>query len=218
MKFSHVPVLLEPTISSLNIKPDGIYVDGTAGGGGHSEEIAKRLSDRGKLISIDRDPDALKAAGERLRKYKCSTVVRGNFSNISEILKELNIKSADGILLDIGVSSYQLDTPERGFSFHFDSPLDMRMSKEGFSARELVNTYSEEEIRTILQDYGEEKFAYKIAHNIVETRKNKPIETTFELADIVSRSVPAFAKRDGHPARKTFQAIRIKVNDELGEL
>ena len=218
MGFEHIPVLLKPTIESLNINPDGIYVDGTAGGGGHSEAIAKRLSNNATLISIDRDPDAIAAAGERLKKYPCSKIVRNVFSNIKTVLEELHIDKVDGILLDIGVSSHQLDTPERGFSFHHDAPLDMRMSQDGISAEDIVNELSEDDLKRILFEYGDEKFAPSIAKNIVKYRQNKRIQTTGELAEIISSSVPAFAKRDGHPARKTFQAIRIKVNNELGEL
>lgn len=218
MSFEHIPVLLNPTVESLEIKPDGIYVDGTAGGGGHSEAIAQHLSNDGLLISIDRDPDAIKAAGERLKKYNCSKLVKNVFSNIREVLDEQGVDKVDGILLDIGVSSHQLDTPERGFSFHHDAPLDMRMSQDGESAEDLINSLPEEEIKKILFEYGDEKFAPTIARNIVKAREKQRITTTFQLAEIISYSVPAFAKRDGHPARKSFQAIRIRVNNEIGEL
>ncbi len=218
MGFEHIPVLLRPTIDSLDIKPDGIYVDGTAGGGGHSEAIAKCLSESGRLISIDRDPDAIAAAGERLKKYPCSRVVKNVFSNIRSVLCEQDIQKVDGILLDIGVSSHQLDTAERGFSFHHDAPLDMRMSQEGVSAEDLVNKLSEDELKRILFEYGDEKFAPAIARNIVKYRQHERISSTGQLAEIIGSSVPAFAKRDGHPARKSFQALRIKVNNELGEL
>ncbi len=217
MEFSHIPVLLEETISSLNIKPDGIYVDGTAGGGGHSEQIAKRLT-TGRLIAIDQDPDALQAAGQRLAPYSAAQVVEGNFSNILSILEGLGIEKVDGVLLDIGVSSHQLDTPRRGFSFHNDAPLDMRMSQKGVSAADLVNTLSEGELTKIFFEYGEEKYSRSIAAGIVKTRGIAPIETTLQLAQIISDNVPAKAKRQGHPARQCFQALRIAVNRELDVL
>ena len=217
MEFSHIPVLLEETISSLNIRPDGIYVDGTAGGGGHSEQIAKRLT-TGRLIAIDQDPDALKAAGERLAPYSAAQVVEGNFSDIRAILQDLGIEKVDGVLLDIGVSSHQLDTPERGFSFHSDAPLDMRMSQKGTSAADLVNTLSEGELAKIFFEYGEEKYSRSIAAGIVKARQSTPIETTLQLAQIISDNVPAKAKRQGHPARQCFQALRIAVNRELDVL
>lgn len=217
MEFNHIPVLLEETIASLNIKPDGIYVDGTAGGGGHSEQIACRLT-TGRLIAIDQDPDALQAAGNRLAKYPQAMVVEGNFCNIPSILKELQVEKVDGILLDIGVSSHQLDTPQRGFSFHNDAPLDMRMSQKGPTAADLVNTLSAEELAKIFFEYGEEKFSRSIASGIVKARVHAPIETTLQLAQVISDNVPAKAKRQGHPARQCFQALRIAVNRELDVL
>jgi 16S rRNA (cytosine1402-N4)-methyltransferase len=214
IEFKHISVMLEQTIEGLNIKPDGIYVDGTTGGAGHSYEIAKRLS-TGRLICIDQDPDAIKAAGERLKDFSCVTLVKSNFSKIAEVLDELGIKEIDGLLLDLGVSSYQLDNIERGFSYHGDAPLDMRMSKEGPTAADLVNTLSEKELADILFKYADEKYSFKIAAEIVRQRKINPITTTKQLADIISRCYPASKKRDGHPARKSFQALRISVNDEL---
>lgn len=216
MEFKHTPVLLNETIESLKIKPDGIYVDGTAGGGGHSSEIAKRLKD-GRLISLDRDPDAIKTATKRLEGLP-ATVVKSNYRDMREVLDDLKIHKVDGVLLDIGVSSYQLDNAERGFSFHNDAPLDMRMSKEGLSAADIVNSYSVDELTRIFRDYGEEKFAYKIACQIEKARKEKSIETTTELAEIIARSVPAAVRREGNPSRQCFQALRIAVNDELGAL
>ncbi len=213
MEFKHISVLLNESLDALNIKSDGIYVDGTAGGAGHSSEIAKRLKN-GKLIALDRDPDAVKIATERLSGLPAQ-VVKSNFSEISDVLQTLNIEKIDGLLLDLGVSSYQLDTAERGFSFHNDAPLDMRMSKEGVTAADLVNTLDVKELTDIFRDFGEEKFAYKIANNIVAERGRKPIETTLQLAEIISNSVPAAYKRNGHPARKCFQALRIAVNGEL---
>lgn len=215
--FHHIPVLFNETIGSLNIKPDGIYVDCTSGGGGHSAAIAKRLT-TGRLISIDRDPQAIETLKERLSGFECVTIVHDNFFNIKEILASLGISGADGVLADLGVSSHQLDEPSRGFSFHHDAPLDMRMSIEGMSAADVVNTLSQRELQKIIFDYGEEKFAPSISRAIVKAREQKPIETTFELSDIIKSAMPAAAKRDGHPARKTFQAIRIYVNGELDGL
>lgn len=217
MEFSHIPVLLEESIDGLNIKPEGIYVDGTAGGAGHSVEIAKRLSDKGRLISLDRDPKAVETATERLIEYN-ATVVKSNYSEIKDVLQMLNIEKVDGVLMDLGVSSYQLDTPERGFSYHNDAPLDMRMSQEGISARDIVNSFSEQQIAKILFEYGEEKFARRIAANIVKEREKKAINTTLELAEIVKKSVPAAVRREKNPCKKTFQAIRIAVNGELEHL
>lgn len=216
MEFSHISVLLDECIEGLSIKPDGIYVDGTAGGAGHSKEIAKRLK-TGKLIAIDRDPAAVEAASERLKNYN-AVVVKANYSEIDEVLKNLSINGVDGILLDLGVSSYQLDKAERGFSYHNDAPLDMRMSGEGLSARDVVNTYSYEELSRILFEYGEEKFSRSIASAIVKTRETKPIETTLELAEIIKDSVPQRVRREKNPCKKTFQAIRIEVNAELEHL
>lgn len=216
MEFSHISVLLDECIEGLSIKPDGIYVDGTAGGAGHSKEIAKRLK-TGKLIAIDRDPAAVEAASERLKNYN-AVVVKANYSEIDEVLKNLSINGVDGILLDLGVSSYQLDKAERGFSYHNDAPLDMRMSGEGLSARDVVNTYSYEELSRILFEYGEEKFSRSIASAIVKTREAKPIETTLELAEIIKDSVPQRVRREKNPCKKTFQAIRIEVNAELEHL
>ena len=199
----------------MNIKPDGIYVDGTAGGGGHSSEILKRLGENGLLIAIDQDPDALKTLNERFKDKKNIKIINNNFSNINNILDELGIESIDGILLDIGVSSFQLDTADRGFSYHSDAPLDMRMSKQGKSAADVVNSYSEKELANIIFKFGEEKFSRSIAKNIVKARADKRIETTGELVEIIKASMPESAKRGSHPARKTFQAIRIEVNSEL---
>lgn len=218
MEFNHIPVLFEETIRSLNIKPEGIYVDGTAGGGGHSEAILKRL-DGGRLVSIDQDPDAIRVVKERLGKYPGSIVLQGNFSQMRELCESCGIDSVDGVLLDIGVSSYQLDTPERGFSYHYDAPLDMRMSQQGTSAADLVNTLSWQQLAEIFSRYGEEKFAVSIAKGIVRAREEKPVRTTLELAEIIKASVPAAVRREGgHPARKTFQALRIAVNGELDRL
>ncbi len=215
--FHHIPVLFEETIESLNIKPNGIYVDCTSGGGGHSSAIAKRL-DGGRLISIDRDPQAIETLKERLTPFGCVTVVHDNFFNIKHILDSLGIDKVDGVLADLGVSSHQLDEPSRGFSFHHDAPLDMRMSLEGVSAAQAVNTLSQDELKKIIYEYGEEKFAPSIARAIVKAREIKPIETTFELSEIIKSAMPAAAKRDGHPARRTFQAIRIYINGELDGL
>ncbi len=218
MEFEHVSVLLQECIDNLNIKPDGIYVDGTAGGAGHSREIAKRLT-TGRLIAIDKDPDAIKIATERLSPYPCAQVVRGDFKDIPVILDNLGIDKVDGILLDLGVSSHQLDTAERGFSYHAEAKLDMRMSQEGLSAYDVVNGYSQEELTRILRDYSEEKFASKIAWFIVKEREEAPIETTGQLVEIIKKAIPAAARREGgHPAKRTFQAIRIEVNNELGVL
>ncbi len=216
-QFSHVPVLLDEAIEGLAIKENGIYVDGTAGGGGHSGEILKRLT-TGKLISIDQDPDAIRTLTEKFKKNENSIIVKGNFADMKDLLELRGVGRVDGVLLDIGVSSHQLDTAERGFSFHEDAPLDMRMSQSGVTAEELVNTLPYEELRRIIAEYGEEKYASSIAKGIVAAREEKPITTTLQLAEIVKENVPQRVRRDGHPARKTFQAIRIAVNDELNVL
>lgn len=213
MEFIHKSVLLEETIAALNIKPDGIYVDGTAGGAGHSSEIAKRLTG-GFLYALDRDPDAVKTAAERLKAYPAK-VIESNFCDMASVLAGEGVDCVDGVLLDLGVSSYQLDSAERGFSYRADAPLDMRMSKSGLSAADIVNTYSVQQLTDIFRDYGEEKFAYKIANRIAKEREKEPILNTLRLADVIASSVPAAARRDGHPARKCFQAIRIAVNGEL---
>lgn len=215
MEFVHKSVLFDEAIESLNIDKSKIILDGTAGGGGHSREIAKRA---GRLIAVDQDPDAIKVLHERLDSFDNVTIVQNNFSNVKDILKEQGIEKIDGMLLDLGVSSFQLDTAQRGFSYHADAPLDMRMSKSGLSAKDVVNTYSEAELADILFRYGEEKFARRIAKNIVLHRQNKEIETTGELVDIIKESYPKAKMRDSHPARKTFQAIRIEVNAELDAL
>lgn len=215
--FRHIPVLFNESIESLNIKPDGVYVDCTSGGGGHSSAIAKQLT-TGRLISIDRDPQAIATLKERLSVFDCVTIVHDNFFNIKNIIASLGIGGVDGVLADLGVSSHQLDEPTRGFSFHHDAPLDMRMSLEGMSAADVVNTLSQKELQRIIFDYGEEKFAPSISKAIVRAREQKPIETTFELSEIIKSAMPAAAKRDGHPARRTFQAIRIYVNGELDGL
>jgi len=220
MEFSHKSILLNEVINSLNIKADGIYADGTLGGGGHSYEIAKRLSDKGRLIGIDQDEAAIKAAGERLKEFTdkgIATIVRDNYRNIKAVLRELGIESVDGILLDLGVSSYQFDEADRGFSYRYDAPLDMRMDQRSqLSAKEIVNGYSEADLFRILRDYGEEKFAKNIAKHIVLARTDKPIETTFELNEIIKESIPAKMRAGkGHPSKQTFQAIRIECNREL---
>lgn len=216
MEFKHISVLLNETIESLNINPNGIYLDGTVGGAGHSREIAKRLTG-GQLICLDRDPDAVKVATERLNGLP-ARVVQSNYSQMDTVLKELNIPGVDGILLDLGVSSYQLDTAERGFSYHKDANLDMRMSQSGISAEDLVNDFTENELSDIFFRFGEEKYSRKIAAKIVKERKFQRITTTSQLAEIIANAVPAAARRDGHPARKCFQAIRIAVNGELDHL
>lgn len=219
MEFKHKPVLLEETINGLNIKPNGIYVDGTLGGAGHSKEILKQLSSKGLLVGIDRDEEALKAAKENLKEFENVKYIHGNHDEITEILESLDIKEVDGILLDLGVSSYQLDERNRGFSYLGNNELDMRMDKtQPLTAKKVVNTYSEEELANIIYEYGEERFSRQIARKICEYRKNKEIETTEELVNIIEKSMPAFAKKDGHPAKRTFQAIRIEVNDEIKPL
>lgn len=217
MEFKHVSVLLNECIEGLNIKSDGIYVDCTLGGAGHSSEILKRLSSKGRLIGIDQDTDALKAAKEKLNEYENVTYVHNNFTNIEEILNDLGIEGVDGVLMDLGVSSYQLDTGERGFSYMKDAPLDMRMDREAeLSAYQVINEYEESQIYKVIRDYGEERFASRIAKFIVDRRKLKPINTTFELVEIIKAAIPAKARREGpHPAKRTFQAIRIEVNKEL---
>ena len=217
MEFSHVSVLLKECIEGLNIKSDGIYVDCTVGGAGHSIEIAKRLGEKGKLIALDRDPDAVKAAAERLKGYNAQ-VIRSNYSDLRNILDSMGIDSVDGELMDLGVSSHQLDTPERGFSYHNDAPLDMRMSQDGISAYDIINDWSEEQLAKIIFEFGEEKFSRKIAKNIILSREKKSIETTLELAEIIKQSVPAAVKREKNPCKKTFQAIRIAVNGEFDHL
>lgn len=217
MEFKHISVLLNECLEGLNIKKDGKYVDCTLGGAGHSSQIIKRLDKDGLLIGIDQDKDALKAASKRLEQYNNKILVHNNFYNIGEIIDSLNIGNVDGILMDLGVSSYQLDEGERGFSYMQDAPLDMRMNRDNeFSAYNVVNEYSEEELFKIIKDYGEEKFAKRIANFIVEKRSEGPINTTLELVDIIKSAIPAKARREGpHPAKRTFQAIRIEVNGEL---
>lgn len=219
MEFKHIPVLFNETIESLNIRPDGIYLDGTAGGGGHSEAIVKKLT-TGKLISVDQDPEAIETVAKRLSKYEASVVVRGNFADMKSICESLGIEQLDGVLMDIGVSSYQLDNPERGFSYHYDAPLDMRMSMEGESARDMVNELPWQKLAEIISRYGEDKNAARIAKGIERARQQAPIETTLQLAEIIKESVPASVRRESahHPARKTFQALRIAVNGELDRL
>lgn len=217
MEFNHISVLLNECIEGLNINPNGIYVDGTAGGGGHSAEILKKL-DCGKLISIDRDPDAITTISERFKNEPNSIIINGCFGDMKKPLNDRGIYQVDGVLLDIGVSSHQLDTDERGFSFHKDAPLDMRMSQSGTSAEDLVNDLSYEELRDIIYRYGEDKFAPSIAKGIVKAREEERITTTLQLAEIIKNSVPQKVRREGHPARKTFQALRIEVNGELTQL
>lgn len=217
MEFLHVPVLLHEAVEGLQIQPNGVYVDGTAGGGGHSAAILEKLTN-GKLYSIDQDPDAIQTVKERFKNDSRSVVLQGNFSDMRTLLAGQGVSQVHGILLDIGVSSHQLDTAERGFSFHEDAPLDMRMSQQGLSAADLVNMLDAEALAKILFQYGEEKFARSIAKNIVLSRTEAPIATTLQLAEIVKESVPQKVRREGHPARKTFQALRIAVNRELDVL
>lgn len=209
----HLPVLMQPVLDALQVKPDGVYVDGTAGGGGHSFAIASRLT-TGRLIALDQDPDAIREASRRLAGLPAE-VVQSNFADMDRVLAERGIAGVDGILLDIGVSSHQLDTPERGFSYHYDAPLDMRMSQSGTTAADLVATLSEAQLADIFYRYGDEKFSRPIARAIVREREHAPVVTTGQLAEIIKEAVPAAARRDGHPARRVFQALRIAVNGEL---
>ena len=218
MEFKHKSVLLYETVDQLNIKPDGIYVDGTLGGGGHSYEIASRLSDKGRLIGIDQDEDAIKAASERLKPFMDRvTIVRNNYCNMDKVLDDLSIDKVDGIMLDLGVSSYQLDTAERGFTYNVDAKLDMRMDqRQEVTARDIVNDYSEYDLYRIIRDYGEDRFAKNIAKHIVAARQKKPIETTFELNEIIKAAIPMKVRATGgHPSKRTYQAIRIELNREL---
>lgn len=216
MEFEHKSVLLDETIEGLNIKPDGIYVDGTLGGAGHSSEILKRLGDGGRLIGIDQDEAAIKTATERIGSSPKATIVRSNYSQMTEVLKDLGIEKVDGILLDLGVSSYQLDTVERGFSYRYDTDLDMRMDqRQSLTAKEIVNEYTEKELYRIIRDYGEEQFAQNIAKHIVANRSKEEIKTTFQLNEIIKAAIPAKKRQNGHPSKKTFQAIRIECNREL---
>ena len=218
MEFQHKSILLNECMEGLSIKADGIYVDGTLGGGGHSFHIAQRLSDKGRLIGIDQDEDAIEAATKRLAQFKQRvTIVRDNYEHFQEILSTLSIPAVDGILLDLGVSSYQFDEADRGFSYRFDAPLDMRMDKrQDFTAKDLINSYSEAELYHIIRDYGEDKFAKNISKHIVLERAKKPIESTFELSEVIGHAIPMKMRvQGGHPAKKTFQAIRIALNREL---
>lgn len=217
MEFEHIPVLLEEVLGGLDIRPDGIYVDGTVGGAGHSRQIASRLTQGGMLIGLDRDPDAVQTAAERLAGYPAK-VLHCNYSELRSALDSLGIGCVNGVLLDLGVSSHQLDEAERGFSYHQDAPLDMRMSQEGLSARDIVNTWEQGEITKILWDYGEERFAPKIAAAIVRARESAEIETTGELAELIRSAIPQKFRREKNPCKKSFQAIRIAVNDEFGHL
>ncbi len=217
--FSHISVMLYETVDSLVTDPDGIYVDCTTGGAGHSREILSRLSENGRLIAIDQDPDAIAVIKERIGSDKRVTIVHDNFSNLKAILTSLGIEEVNGIMADLGVSSYQLDEGSRGFSYNYDFPLDMRMSKEGMTAADVVNTYSERDLTRILRDYGEEKFASRIARSICNIREKARIETTFELAEIIKNAIPAATRRTGgNPSKRSFQAIRIEVNGELEKL
>lgn len=217
MAFVHYSVLLQETIENLNIKEDGIYVDGTLGGGGHALEVVKRLSDKGRFFGIDQDDAAICAAGERLKEYEDKiTLIRSNYCNMQSVLAQQGVDKVDGIVLDLGVSSYQLDTEERGFSYRFDTMLDMRMDqRQALTAKDIVNEYPEMELYRIIRDYGEDKFAKNIAKHIVAERNKKPIETTGELAEIIKAAIPEKFRQNGHPAKQTFQAIRIECNREL---
>jgi 16S rRNA (cytosine1402-N4)-methyltransferase len=217
MEFSHYSVMLDECIAGLAIRPDGIYVDGTAGGAGHSCQIAKRLT-TGKLFALDKDPDAVSIAEKRLAPYEQAAVIQADFKDLGCTLRERGITGADGILLDLGVSSHQLDTAQRGFSYHQDGPLDMRMSQQGPSAQDLVNTYSVADLTRIIREFGEEKYAFSIAKNIEKARAKAPVTTTGQLAQIIKESMPYSARREKNPAKKTFQAIRIAVNGELEAL
>lgn len=218
MEFNHISVLLNESVEALNIKPDGVYVDCTAGGGGHSAAVLERLGEKGRMFLLDQDPDAVATVTQRFKDDKRVTVVHSNFSNIKNVLCQLGVHGVDGIMADLGVSSHQLDTAERGFSYHHDAPLDMRMSQSGISAKQIVNEYSQKELFSVIDRYGEEKFANSVASAIVRAREKSPIETTLQLAEIISNAIPAKFRRNGHPARKTFQAIRIEVNGELDVL
>ena len=219
MEFEHKPVLFRETVEALNIRSGGTYIDGTVGGGGHAQAVLEKLGGTGRLLGIDQDPDAIEAAGKRLAGWENFTLCRGNFGDMERLARENGVEAADGILLDIGVSSHQLDDPRRGFSYHHDAPLDMRMSQEGVSARDLVNGLPQEELAGIIFRYGEDKSARRIAQGICEARREAPIETTGQLAEIIKNSVPAAVRRaEGHPARRTFQALRIAVNGELDRL
>ncbi len=219
MEFNHKPVLLKECIEGLNIKLDGIYIDGTIGGAGHSKKILENLSHKGRLIGIDRDVEALETAKERLQEYQNVTYIHGNHDNVKQILEELSIGAVDGILLDLGVSSYQIDEKQRGFSYMQDSPLDMRMDQtQSLTAKEVVNCYPEEKLANIIYEYGEERFSRQIAKEICKKRKEKKIQTTKELVEIIQKAIPFYDKNVGHPAKRTFQAIRIEVNDEIKPL
>ena len=218
MEFNHISVLLDESVEALNIKSCGVYVDCTAGGGGHSAAVLERLGENGRMILFDQDPDAIATVTERFKDDKRVTIVHSNFSEIKNVLSQLVVEGVDGIMADLGVSSHQLDTAERGFSYHHDAPLDMRMSQSGVSAKQIVNEYSQKELFRVIDRYGEEKFANSVASAIVRAREKAPIETTLQLAEIVSNAIPAKFRRNGHPARKTFQAIRIEVNGELDAL
>ena len=221
MEFVHKSVLLNETIDGLNIQPDGIYVDGTLGGGGHAYEVCRRLGDKGSIVGIDQDAAAIEAAGNRLKDFgEKVTIVRSNYCDMKSKLHELGIDKVDGIVLDLGVSSYQLDTAERGFSYREDAPLDMRMdTRQKMTARDIVNDYTEADLYRVIRDYGEDKFAKNIAKHIVQARAMKPVETTAELSEIIRASIPMkFQKKSGHPAKRTFQAIRIELNRELDVL
>ena len=218
MEFVHKSVLLDETVNGLNIKPDGIYVDGTLGGGGHAYEVCRRLGKQGSIVGIDQDEAAIEAAGFRLKDFgEKVTIVRSNYCNMKSKLQELGIDKVDGIVLDLGVSSYQLDTAERGFSYREDAPLDMRMdTRQKMTARDIVNDYSEMELYRVIRDYGEDKFAKNIAKHIVISREKEPIETTGQLTEIIRQAIPMkYQKKSGHPAKRTFQAIRIELNREL---
>lgn len=218
MEFKHTSVLLDETIEALQIKPEGVYLDGTLGGGGHAYEVCRRLNDKGRFVGIDQDADAIEAAGKRLEEFGDKvTIIRNNYCNAKQVLHEMGIFNVDGIVLDLGVSSYQLDTVERGFTYKYDTPLDMRMDqRQKLSAKEIVNEYSEHDLYRIIRDYGEENFAKNIAKHIVMARQNKPIETTYELNELIKAAIPAKIRATGgHPSKRTFQAIRIECNHEL---
>lgn len=221
MEFRHASVLLEETINALNVKPEGVYLDGTLGGGGHACEVCRRLDDRGRLYGIDQDEAAIEAAGKRLEEFgEKVTIIRNNYCNAKEALREKGVDSVDGIVLDLGVSSYQLDTAERGFTYKYDTSLDMRMDqRQQLTARDIVNDYDEQSLYRIIRDYGEDQFAKNIAKHIVQARQTKPVETTFELNEIIKAAIPARMRAvGGHPSKRTFQAIRIECNHELDVL